>query len=190
MRPATRPKPKNDADVFRVHIDQIGDEGYDLDRPLTTAWLDQALGTDSPFRASEEGHLQVHLMRVEDVVYVRGRTSVRLKANCSRCLGPVSLGLDSPIELVLFPLGKEPPAAVDGEVVLDDLGVANYENDQVELTGVVHDEVFLELPMNPVCQETCLGLCAECGTDLNKGKCDCAPKIDPRWNDLMRIKLS
>ena len=31
----------------------------------------------------------------------------------------------------------------------------------------------------PLCAEDCGGLCPECGTNLNKGQCDCTP----RWED-------
>jgi uncharacterized protein len=33
--------------------------------------------------------------------------------------------------------------------------------------------------MKPLCEEACKGLCLECGANLNKTQCDCAP----RWED-------
>jgi uncharacterized protein len=174
---------------MRVHIDKIGPDGLDLDEEATTAWLDAALGDDSPFRGAAAGRLNVHLERFDEVVHVRGRVRLELSASCSRCLGPVELQISTPLEVTLFPRGKEPPAGEDGEVAQEDLGVATYEDKQVDLSGVVHDEVLLELPMNPVCDEDCAGLCPTCGQNLNDGDCECAPATDPRWDGLRRLKL-
>ena len=33
---------------MRVHLDKIGPNGLDLDEPVTTAWLNESLGTGSP----------------------------------------------------------------------------------------------------------------------------------------------
>jgi uncharacterized protein len=36
------------------------------------------------------------------------------------------------------------------------------------------EQIYLELPMKPVCREACRGLCPTCGADLNAGSCACA----------------
>lgn len=174
---------------MRVHIDKIGPDGFDLAEEVTEEWLDQALGADSPFRGACAGNLSVHLDRIDEVVHVRGRARLELRASCSRCLGPVELKVDTRLDVTLFPRGKEPPASTDGEVAEEDLGVATYQDKEIDLSGIVHDEVLLELPMNPVCKQDCAGLCPTCGQNLNDGKCECAPPSDPRWDALSRLKL-
>jgi uncharacterized protein len=176
-------------DPMLVRLERIPAEGLDLDETVTSEWLTDALGEGSPFKARGEGRLRVHLLRAEDVVHVRGRAALQLGSECSRCLEPVSLAIDTPIEVALFPLGSEPAARPDGEVARDDLGVATYRNDEIDLGGIVHDEVFLELPMNPLCSESCAGLCPTCGTNLNEQRCDCEPAPDPRWSALRQLKL-
>jgi uncharacterized protein len=174
---------------LRVHLDKIGPNGLDLDQPVTTAWLNESLGTSSPFSSSGDGRLQVHLECIEDAVYVRGRVSLSLDAECSRCLGPAPLALNTPFSVTLFPKGHEPPSGEDGEIDADDMGVGIYENKEIDLSGIVHDEVFLELPMNPVCSGECAGLCAICGQNLNEGECSCQPHPDPRWQALRQLKV-
>ncbi len=178
------------ADVFSVRIDRIGEEGHHLDEVVTPAWLANTLGRNSPYRPGGEGRVHLDLHLVEDVVHVRGRVRVAVVAQCSRCLTEVPMALDTPVEVALFPRGAEPPAAPDGELGEEDLGVATYEEGEVDLASVVHDEVFLELPMNPLCDEQCKGLCPSCGINLNEGVCSCAPATDPRWQALAGIKLS
>ncbi len=189
MRPVDHHIRSTVSESLKVRIDWIGEDGFDFDEPLQAAWLDRTLGSDSPYRADGDGRLTLHLMRAEQVVHVRGRVLVSLKAECVRCLGPAPLALDLPIEVALFPRGEEPEAAIDGEVANEDLGVSSYDEEEIDFASLVHDEVFLELPMNPVCTEKCAGLCPQCGTNLNEGRCSCVSEIDPRWQGLRGIKV-
>jgi len=182
-------------DTLTVRVDSIGPRGVDIERDVSSAWVDSALGEGSPFAAGGGGHLELHLERVRSahapgVVHVRGRGRLALSATCSRCLGPVALALDTPIEVAMFPAGHEPPAAPDGELQAEDMGIATYTQDEIDLARVVHDEVFLQLPMNPLCSESCAGLCASCGASLNEGPCGCEPPAESRWSAFSDVKLS
>ncbi len=57
-------------------------------------------------------------------------------------------------------------------------------DDVIDLEPLVRDAVLLELPLAPLCAETCLGLCPQCGTNWNESPCDCRPAADPRWAPL------
>ena len=51
--------------------------------------------------------------------------------------------------------------------------------DFLDLEPIVHDASILELPLAPLCQDDCRGLCPECGVNRNHESCSCeAP--DPR----------
>ena len=53
----------------------------------------------------------------------------------------------------------------------------------------MREQFYLALPMKPLCREDCKGLCAQCGTNLNTGTCDCAPVWeDPRLAALKAIR--
>ena len=39
----------------------------------------------------------------------------------------------------------------------------------------MHEQFVLTLPMKPLCSDDCKGLCPVCGTNLNRGTCDCKP---------------
>jgi uncharacterized protein len=58
------------------------------------------------------------------------------------------------------------------------------EGDFVDLAPLVHDAIFLDLPLAPLCREDCQGLCPYCGTDRNDESCDCQGPVDPRWATL------
>jgi uncharacterized protein len=53
----------------------------------------------------------------------------------------------------------------------------------------MREQFYLALPMKPLCSEGCKGLCAMCGTNLNKGSCDCKREWeDPRLAALKELK--
>jgi len=56
--------------------------------------------------------------------------------------------------------------------------------DLLDLEPVVHDAVVLELPLQPVCDEDCPGLCAECGVRLLDDPDHAHETVDPRWAAL------
>ena len=55
------------------------------------------------------------------------------------------------------------------EVEDEDLETSYYRDDQIDLNELLREQFYLALPMKPLCQETCKGLCPQCGTNLNTG---------------------
>jgi uncharacterized protein len=62
-------------------------------------------------------------------------------------------------------------------------------DDQVDLEDLVHDAVLLELPIAPLCDEACGGLCPMCGANRNQKACGCEMPRDERWAalDVLRV---
>lgn len=63
------------------------------------------------------------------------------------------------------------------------------EDDFVDLAPLVHDAIFLDLPLAPLCREDCQGLCPYCGIDRNEATCDCQAPIDSRWATLDGLRF-
>jgi len=59
----------------------------------------------------------------------------------------------------------------------------------VDLTPEIRESMILAFPSYPVCAESCKGLCAQCGVDLNDETCSCTPPADGRWDALGSLKL-
>ncbi len=182
---------------MRVHVDKIGSDGFDFDEPLSLDWMNEALGEDSPFSAAKEGRLKVHLERRRGgVVQARGTLQVTLASDCARCLYPVEVTLNHDLDVVLFPLGSEPQPGPDGELAAEDMGVATYDEGEIDLSAIVRDEIFLEMPMNPTCDfadpRDCGHFMANLGkyeSELQVGEQEPEDKApDPRWAALGRLK--
>lgn len=62
--------------------------------------------------------------------------------------------------------------------------------EQADLGEMVREEVVLSLPLAPLCQDDCQGLCIECGADRNEADCGHTVAMpDPRWAALDDLKF-
>ncbi|MEB3032635.1 YceD family protein [[Mycobacterium] nativiensis] len=128
-------------------------------------------------------HAAVDLdLRVESVsegVLVSGVVSAPTAGECVRCLQP----LTGDIEIELTELFAYPDSATDATT--DDDEVGRVTDDAVDLEQAIVDAVGLALPLSPLCEPDCPGLCPDCGVPLAGAE----PghhhdKIDPRWAKL------
>ncbi len=122
-----------------------------------------------------KGELQ--FTRVANGVLATGTLHTSLRAECTRCLEPflepVTIDLEDVISLPGTELTAEYPVRIS-------------EDGSVDLAPLIHDYVWLDVPMNALCSPDCKGICPECGGNLNRGECTCgsAAEIDPRWDAL------
>ncbi|MEI6710017.1 MAG: DUF177 domain-containing protein, partial [Actinomycetota bacterium] len=63
------------------------------------------------------------------------------------------------------------------------------DQDFIDLAPMVHDAVFLDLPLAPLCSSNCKGLCPYCGIDRNEATCECQGDTDPRWATLDTLRF-
>ena len=119
-------------------------------------------------------HLQLRLEAVVEGVLATGTADVVLSGQCSRCLRELEdEGSYSFQELYYHP-GRE--------VEEDELLIVD---ETVDIEEPLRGAVVLELPFTPLCDEDCLGLCPECGFDLNDDPDHThGDNVDPRWEKL------
>ena len=73
----------------------------------------------------------------------------------------------------------------------DNVKFYNPDKPEVDISGNVHDELLLAMPLKILCREDCKGLCPHCGADLNYETCGCEIIIpDHRWQALQAVKES
>lgn len=110
----------------------------------------------------------------------QGTLKTTIDFTCSRCLKLFSVPLDT--ELTFIVAEAENEAEYVEEVLL-------LENDEVDITHFIEGVIFTEVPLNPICDLNCRGLCPVCGGDKNIDVCNChIENIDPRWEKLKKFK--
>ena len=130
--------------------------------------------------------LNANLTREGDRVRVTGSLKAPVEMSCGRCLAPTSIDIEQSFDLFYVP-----PARTGEEKELgdDDLAVAFYHDQVIDLDDIVREQVELSLPMARLCSETCKGLCPHCGANLNEQRCRCSfDEPDSRWAALKELK--
>ena len=175
---------------MRFKIKDIGDEGLDVDLPVTAAWLgeqcpdlDAQLGVDGLA-------LRGVLEKSGDDVLLRGDLRGALEMSCGRCLEAARVPVDLPMT-VTFVEKSASGRDVDVEADDDD-DIVFFEGGEIDLGTELRDEILLAMPINPLCQDGCLGLCSVCGGNRNNVPCDCEERrrgATAKLSELGRIKL-
>jgi len=109
------------------------------------------------------------------VAWGKCRTSVELE--CSRCLKSYKMGVELPIEeaLPITALALEAPKEVEEEELPEDAKEPLFEENIFNLTELLRQNILVAVPIKPLCEDACQGLCSHCGKDLNEGPCECPP---------------
>src|SRR6201993_4007022 len=129
--------------------------------------------------------LDLRFEAVSEGVLVTGSAVAPLTGECARCLDP----LTSTIEVSFQELYRYLPEPGEDE---DDGEERFLDGDLLDLEPAFRDAAVLALPLSPLCQEDCPGLCAECGARL----AEAGPEhghgedIDPRWGLLRQLDVS
>lgn len=118
---------------------------------------------------------------------VRATAVADVRLECSRCLRDVDARVKAQIEERYRRAGAEDSFEEDPLAEEDDVGY--YERDRIDVGEVVRENFALEIPMKPVCDDGCKGLCPLCGIDLNVDSCSCRhDDTDPRLAVLREWK--
>ncbi len=165
---------------MKITVSEIKEQGIDLDftERLHPKDLLEAVGP-------VDAHLRIE--RRNEEVLVNGSIHGRVTLRCSRCLADFEQDLSIDIDLRYHPVGDlEKEEAY--EVPKDEINIGFYSDDEIDVTQIVREQLILSLPMKPLCDERCKGLCPVCGADINVETCGCKDEaIDPRLESLKRL---
>ena len=132
--------------------------------------------------------LSGELSRDTEGISFAGRIETSVKLSCSRCLEEYSAPLALPFDL-LYTTEPEGVPGADNRMDEDMVTRVHYDGVRIDLQALLSEQVYLGLPLKPLCRPDCLGLCPRCGTNLNAGDCDCAEERteDPRLRVLKNL---
>jgi uncharacterized protein len=119
-------------------------------------------------------------------IFLQARVESKTRLECSRCLEPFELRLDTEFDLVFH---RESRTTVpDGMEEEDFILLTETIERRYDIFPRVRESILLELPIRFLCRDDCKGLCSNCGADLNKSTCSCTDaETDPRWDALKKL---
>ena len=176
--------------MFTVKIEDIPEEGLTVDWEEQPDSLLACLNRDTTLDFSFETplHGEAWIKRTGKSYLVRGKVQVILGLRCARCLKEFTHPLSSAFDLTLHPVRG---AVGQGEVELEDEDMEKIyvEGGEIHLSEMAYEQIFLDVPYQPLCREDCKGLCPRCGRDLNQSLCGCAKEeVESGFSGLQKMK--
>lgn len=167
------------AKVFRFNTHELPRRAGEMKQYQLTIELPEPIGIDVISVPKGPLALDLKIESVAEGVLATGEFQVIAKGECMRCLDPINLELNKSFqELYAY---KADPGLSEEEREDQFL----MDGDYIDLEAPIRDAIVLSLPINPICDEECEGLCPGCGAKWSE-----LPKehqheaIDPRWSGL------
>ncbi|UCF63706.1 MAG: DUF177 domain-containing protein [bacterium] len=129
--------------------------------------------------------VEVDLNKFEKNISCQISISTLAHYQCDRCLAEYDRNFSERLD-ILFHVGPQ-------EIETDEDEVVSISPDlkEIDITLYIEECLIVSIPMKLLCKESCKGICAGCGADLNTENCKCAETPhDSRWDKLMEIKKS
>ncbi|UYQ66684.1 YceD family protein [Streptomyces peucetius] len=132
--------------------------------------------------------LDLRLESVMEGVLVTGTARASAEGECVRCLEPLRHEVAADFqELFTYPDADDRGRTAEPVDDEEDEDRLFLEDGLFDLEPVLRDAVVLALPMQPVCRETCEGLCPECGVRLDENPDHHHDAVDIRWAALQGL---
>lgn len=189
---------------MKVKLSEITDQDKEIFATDADAWAlktveeldEENLKTPHTLKA------RFNLRKVDEVVVASGDLNTQIHLLCSRCATPFAFPIrehftalyckDKEMAGIAYldahsnPRGQNKGYArhahadgkdTDGnDEAATDLEITYLAEDFIDLPEVLHEQLQIRIPYQPLCKEDCKGICANCGADWNLGRCAC-PKI-------------
>jgi uncharacterized protein len=177
--------------MTKLSIEDIPEEGVQIQLVEEESHLKDFLlhlpHIDFSLNKAVRANLMIN--KSDRTVLIRGRIEAELILRCSRCLEDFHFPLDSSCEVTLFPFEGE-TLPQEAELKGDDLRSSYYYGGEIDLSGIIREQILLDIPYKPLCHPSCKGLCSTCGKDLNRGSCSCEEEVfNGRFAALKELKI-
>ena len=166
---------------------------YVLDDPAV--WAEPIAEFDLRMRVSKPLSASVFLLARKKGFLARGKLCGEMILLCSRCAEDTLTVIEHNFEsFEVFPdaFRKEDEEKEAGPDAEQDANVVRNSSHgpEVDLAALLWQELMLVLPVKPLCNVACKGLCPKCGENLNLKACACAPEEnDPRLAALRGVRI-
>jgi uncharacterized protein len=176
---------------MKILIDQVTESPKSVSFAERVEELNQvyAARKDPDFRFPPAIDVDLVFYRSGREILLHGSLRGPVEGHCSRCLETYSFAVDKKFDLVLVPGPTERDKKK--ELNQEEMGISFYQGAEINLAPLIQEQVLLALPIRPLCNEQCLGLCPGCGVDLNDTSCRCkSAEADGRLTVFRSLRLN
>jgi uncharacterized protein len=161
------------AKSFHIPLARLEPGESTFDGSLDFTVLDAA-AEEEPFEVKVDCHVDNRGARVQVEVKIAGVSH----SHCHSCLELFDRKVSGGFDVILERSDKD----LGDEIIQVSEDLVEYD-----LTPMVIEAMIIEEPIQLRCREDCLGLCGQCGKNLNEGTCSCSKPEDSRWEGLKKL---
>jgi DUF177 domain-containing protein len=162
---------------LEIHLNDIPPEGLDYVREISRIDLDLEEG-DANFQGNLE--FSGHIHAAENEAWVDGDLSGVLILECVRCLGLFDWKFRIPIgayyrsqDAVQTKDKRSRSKKEDSENEGEEADHFPILDHSLNLADMLREQVILSIPFQPLCKDSCQGICQVCGQNRNQQPCEC-----------------
>jgi len=155
--------------VDSSYVVDVGDILHDLGSSITVKdelSLDDIHYNEMLFAFDGSVCFDVQITNAGAGLVLNGEVSASIRTDCSRCLESFVFRLDTDIEGFFTTQDKAADLPEDQEW-------EPMSDDAIDLLPSIISAIVVELPIAPIHDQYCKGICPECGCDLNTSTCFC-----------------
>ena len=156
---------------LKINLRHLEEDGIHLNGELSLAELDLGVNDDL-IHAEKPLRYDLNVELLHDAVLATGSLTLPLECECGRCLKKFKTDLKVADWAVHLPLEGDDKVSV--------------ENDCVDLTPFVREDMLLNFPQHPLCKPGCTGLKKK--NPARSAEDDVSSKPDA-WAELDKLKI-
>lgn len=174
---------------MKIKAGNIPEGGLNLEFSKDGSWFDKVLPEKERIDFSlHRVDICLSAKKVGETVSLEVKIETAVDLECCRCLGGFTFPVKTEFKYTLIPIKEIFEEEL--ELTSEDLLTGYYENDVIELDQVVFEQILLQLPLKPICNDLCKGICPHCGVNLSEENCKCHMRaVDFRFAVLENFKV-
>ncbi len=160
---------------LKVPLSRITEKGVAICEAVPVGELQPEDATELPLRTVE---VTGTLAELGEEYLFRGKVSGAFQRACDRCMEDE----EQPFEVdVVWSFAQDvglgdrgEPFSDDDDDVIEGAGrVHPFSGNEIDLAPRMWEEIVLAAPAKFLCKDDCVGLCPQCGANLNRTDCRC-----------------
>ncbi len=172
--------------TFLLPLEDLPESGRETHFAEQAAWTGPIREFHLPYELVSPFRAGLMIQPQSPGFLIRGHMTGAVSVPCDRCAEPCQFEVDVRFELFEEPQPAEDDGLEGGELLrMTDNGV------ELDLGDLLWEQFVLALPVKPLCDVECAGICPHCGQNLNQSGCTCdqSPQ-DPRLDIFRKLKIN
>ncbi len=125
---------------------------------------------------------KVTLMKTDCTILATCDASAEVNVECARCLTQMVTRLSVHLEEEFTPTNDITGQRHRASVSVEDPALIIDEKNMLDLSEVLRQQFRISMPISPLCDLNCRGLCTVCGYNRNLGEFGCKCRKLPLYN--------